>query len=132
MSQSSRKNTSTKQLFKVSNDLLGKSGSSPASDLPKHELPDTFANYFKNKIGELRVSIDLLSGNLDSDPFQYNSFSGPVFYADDSELHASCAPAQLGKLSDQLSACLMSKTGQFKTNFNSMRIRLRQWCLAKP
>ena len=47
--------------------------SSPAPNLPKHGLPDTFANYFQNKIGKLRESIDLLGSNLDSDPFQYDT-----------------------------------------------------------
>ena len=65
--------TSSKELFKVSNNLLGKSGSYPAHDLQKQDLPDTFANYFENKIGKFGENMDLLGGNLDSDPFQYDT-----------------------------------------------------------
>ena len=38
--------TTSKELFKISSDLMGTSGSSPAPDLPKHELPDVFADFF--------------------------------------------------------------------------------------
>ena len=37
--------TTSKELFKISSDLMGTSGSSPAPDLPKHELPDAFADF---------------------------------------------------------------------------------------
>ena len=39
-------------------------------------------------------------------------------------------PSWVNFLIGFLLACLMSKAGQFKTNLNSVSIRLRQWCLA--
>ena len=69
--------TTSKELFKISSDLMGTSGSSPAPDLPKHELPDTFADFFNNKIRQLRENIDTISDDSDTDPFDHdNAFCG--------------------------------------------------------
>ena len=67
----------SKELFKISSDLMGSSGSSPAPDLPKHELPDAFADFFDNKIRQLRENIDTASDGSNTDPFDHdNAFCG--------------------------------------------------------
>ena len=38
--------TTRKELFKIFTDLIGSSGSSSLPDLPKHELPDAYADFF--------------------------------------------------------------------------------------
>ena len=69
--------TTSKELFKISSDLMGSSGSSPAPDLPKHELPDSLACSFGNKIRQLRENIDTASDGSDTDPFDHdNAFCG--------------------------------------------------------
>ena len=65
--------TSTKEHFKISSDLMGTSGSSPAPDLPKHELPDVFADFFDQKIRQLRENIDSAGDGPEADPFDHDS-----------------------------------------------------------
>ena len=50
---------SSRQLFSVSNGLLGKSRSAPLpSDVPRSELPQRFCDFFSNKISNLRDNLD--------------------------------------------------------------------------
>ena len=43
----------------------------------KHELPDAFADFFDNKIRQLRENIDTTSDDSDTDPFGHdNAFFG--------------------------------------------------------
>ena len=69
--------TTRKQLFKISSDLMGSSGSSSAPDLPEYELPDAFADFFDIKIRQLHENIDTASDGSDTDPFDHdNAFRG--------------------------------------------------------
>ena len=64
--------TTSKELFKFSSDLMSSSEPSPAPDLPKHELPDSLACSFGNKIRQLRENIDTASDGSDTDPFDHD------------------------------------------------------------
>ena len=69
--------TTSKELFKISSDLMASSGSSPSPDLPKHELLDAFAGFTDNKIRQLRENINTASDGSDTDPFDHdNAFCG--------------------------------------------------------
>ena len=90
----------SKELFKISSDLMGGSGFSPAPDLPEHELPDAFADFFDNKIRQLRENIDTASDDSDTDPFDHdNAFCGqslaefePVSEMEVGEMILKCPP----------------------------------------
>ena len=54
----------SKQLHTVTNELLGKSKSSPLpNDIPKQSLPNTFIEYFSDKIRKIREDIDISCSN---------------------------------------------------------------------
>ena len=79
---------------------MGGSGFSPAPDLPEHELPDAFADFFDNKIRQLRENIDTASDGSDTDPFDHdNAFCGqslaefePVSEMEMRETILKCSP----------------------------------------
>lgn len=54
----------SKELFTLSSDPFRMFGSSPAPDLPKHDLHDAFADFLYNKIRHLWEDIDNTSGIL--------------------------------------------------------------------
>ena len=67
---------STKQLFNVSSELLGKSKSSALpSNIPADELPDKFCQFFSNKITGLREKLD----SRHCQPPCFAIYDGPVF-----------------------------------------------------
>ena len=67
---------STKQLFNVSSELLGKSKSSALpSDIPADELPDKLCQYFSDKITGLREKLD----SRHCQPPCFAIYDGPVF-----------------------------------------------------
>ena len=69
--------SSSKELFKISSDLLGRSGHSSLPDLPKHEISDAFAGFFETKISNLREKIDNLDCSSDPDPLSHDiNFQG--------------------------------------------------------
>lgn len=64
--------STSKALFRVTNELSGKPKQTPLPDnVPKDTLPDYFCNYFNDKIAKLRNELD----EKDGDP-SYESFSG--------------------------------------------------------
>ena len=66
---------STKQLFSVSNQLLGKSRShSLPSNIPPNELPKVFCKFFSDKISNLREKLD----SRHSLPPTFTVYEGPV------------------------------------------------------
>ena len=51
--------SSSKQLYSVSNELLGKSRTTPLpSDVPRPELPQRFSDFFFSKIQRVRDDLD--------------------------------------------------------------------------
>ena len=67
---------STKQLFNMSSELLGKSKSSALpSDIPADELPDKLCQYFSDKITGLREKLD----SRHCQPPCFAIYDGPVF-----------------------------------------------------
>ncbi|XP_072037652.1 uncharacterized protein [Amphiura filiformis] len=67
---------STKQLFSVSNQLLGKSRTSALpTNIPPNELQERFCQFFSNKIINLREELD----SRHSLPPSFSVYEGPVF-----------------------------------------------------
>ena len=52
---------------------MGSFGFSPEPDRPKHELLDSFADFFDNKIHQLRENMDTASDGSDAGPFDHDS-----------------------------------------------------------
>ena len=67
--------SSSKQLFKVTNELLGKQSSKPVpTNVPNSELPQRFSDFFNQKIRILRDELD----SCTSEPPLYSDYSGPI------------------------------------------------------
>ena len=67
---------SSKQLYNVTNQLLGRTKkSSLPSNIPTSDLPDTFCQFFNNKIEQIRNDIDTQS----ADPPVFEPFTGSEF-----------------------------------------------------
>ena len=67
---------SAKQLFNVSNQLLGKSKSSTMpTNIPLYKLPEQFAQFFSYKIDSLREKLD----SRPSVPPTFTVYKGPIF-----------------------------------------------------
>ena len=67
---------STKQLFKVSNELLRKSGTSILpTNIPSNELPQQFCQFFTDKIKKLREELD----SHQCEPPSFAVYEGPGF-----------------------------------------------------
>jgi hypothetical protein len=72
--------TTTKQLFGVANNILGKVSTSPLPTVfSVHELPQKFADYFTSKIALIREKLDSVVVSPDCVPDRV--YSGPVFHA---------------------------------------------------
>ena len=70
--------TSTKQLFSVTDALMGRFKSTPLpSTICSSDLPQSFCDYFINKIRTLRASLD--SQSVSEPDVQYASFAGSPF-----------------------------------------------------
>jgi hypothetical protein len=68
--------SSSKQLFSVTNELLGKSKSTSfPSDIPRSELPQRFSDFFSHKISLLRDELDSRS----SAQATFAVYDGPMF-----------------------------------------------------
>jgi len=66
----------SKQLFTTRSELLGKRvGKVLPSNVPRPELPQTFCDYFSNKIKIIREGLD----SRNSDPPTFASYDGPLF-----------------------------------------------------
>ena len=67
--------SSCRQLFAVSDELLGKSRTTPLpSDISRSVLPDRFGDFFFNKIKRIREDLDSRS----CDPSTFAVFEGPL------------------------------------------------------
>ena len=67
---------SSKQLYNVTNQLLGRTKkSSLPNNIPTSDLPDTFCQFFNNKIEQIRNDIDTQS----ADPPVFEPFTGSKF-----------------------------------------------------
>ena len=67
---------SSKQLYNVTNQLLGRTKkSSLPNNIPTNDLPDTFCQFFNNKIEQIRNDIDTQS----ADPPVFEPFTGSKF-----------------------------------------------------
>ena len=67
---------SSKQLYNVTNQLLGRTKkSSLPSNINTSDLPDTFCQFFNNKIEQIRNDID----NQSADPPVFEPFTGSKF-----------------------------------------------------
>ena len=68
--------SSSKQLFQVTNELLGKPKSKPLPcDIPRTELAERFSDFFVEKIRLLRSELDSRSCS----PAQFHAYNGPMF-----------------------------------------------------
>ena len=67
--------SSCRQLFAVSDELLGRSHTTPhPSDIPRRDLPDRFCDFFCDKIKRIREDLDSRS----CDPPTVAVFEGPL------------------------------------------------------
>ena len=83
---------SSKQLYNVTNQLLGRTKkSSLPSNIPTSDLPDTFCQIFNNKIEQIRNDID----NQSADPPVFEPFTGSKFCDFESVTEASMLEAIL-------------------------------------
>ena len=63
-----------KQLFTVTNELMGRTKSTPLpNNCPRVDLPQRFAGFFTDKISSLRTNLDLRA----CDPPEFSVYSGP-------------------------------------------------------
>ena len=71
--------STSKQVFSISDSLLGKSKSKQLpNDLPMSQLPETFSQYFVDKIKNIRQELDNSTNSSLSVPI-FESYNGPMF-----------------------------------------------------